>query len=239
MNLLAIETATERCSVALISHGRLYTQTSDGVRKHAELLLPLVDGLLSQAGVAKSQLTAIAFGCGPGAFTGVRLACSVVQGLAFALDCPTVAVSTLAALAQMGLDSGASAPVLALLDARMGEVYAGFYGADRQGLAVSLYPEQLSAPDLLTLPGDDVWSVLGSGWTAQLSALSARLGARVHPHPQVCMPDAAAIARIAMRDLKLGLGTPAERAQPVYLRDKVAKTVLERAATAHARAHAG
>jgi tRNA threonylcarbamoyl adenosine modification protein YeaZ len=123
MNLLAIETATETCSVALLAGDRLIARSELAPRRHAELLLPMCDEVLAEAGLARTALDVLAVGRGPGAFTGVRLAVSAVQGIALALDVPVVPISSLAALAMQAPDNGDD--VLAVIDARMGEVYAG------------------------------------------------------------------------------------------------------------------
>ena len=125
MNLLAIETATECCSVALLAGARLIERSELAPRRHAELLLPMCDEVLAEAGLARRDLDALAVGRGPGAFTGVRLAVSAAQGIALALGIPVVPVSSLAALAMQAPDDGGD--VLAVIDARMGEVYAGFF----------------------------------------------------------------------------------------------------------------
>ncbi|MGH8118461.1 MAG: tRNA (adenosine(37)-N6)-threonylcarbamoyltransferase complex dimerization subunit type 1 TsaB, partial [Rhodanobacteraceae bacterium] len=125
MNLLAIETATEACSVALLHHDALIDRSELAPRRHAELVLPMADELLAEAGIARTQLDAVAMGRGPGAFTGVRLAVSVAQGLALALDIPVVPVSSLAVLAMQAPRNGAA--ILAAIDARRAEIYAGAF----------------------------------------------------------------------------------------------------------------
>ena len=201
MNILAIETATEAFSVAVLAGDQLFSHHEIAPRRHAELLLPTVDRLLADAGITLSDLDAVAFGRGPGAFTGVRIAVSAAQGLAFGVDKPVVAVSTLAALAQEALDAG-HAQVLAAIDARMNEIYAGCFTADADGLAVAAGEEWIgAAAEFHTAPGD--WYPTGTG-TANTA-----------------LPTATAVARLARRDLAAGLATTAEQAQPVYLRNKV------------------
>jgi tRNA threonylcarbamoyladenosine biosynthesis protein TsaB len=240
MKLLAIETATEACSVALSVDGAVLERYELAPRRHAELLLPMVDAVLAEAGVAKRQLDAIAVGRGPGAFTGVRLAIAVAQGLALALDRPVVPVSTLAALAMAATDTQAArdaptdiqdargAPILALIDARMGEVYAGCFIGDPQGLVDPGTDEALSPPQSLRLPAHAAWRVVGSGWNTYRDALLLLLdGAAIEFEDGNALPRAAAIARLGARDLARGLGVDAALAQPVYLRDKVALTLAE------------
>jgi tRNA threonylcarbamoyladenosine biosynthesis protein TsaB len=230
MKLLAIETATEACSVAVSVDGRIVERHELAPRRHAELVLPMVDAVLAEAGVSKRQLDAIAVGRGPGAFTGVRLAIAVAQGLALALDRPVVAVSTLAALAMAAADARGArdAPILALIDARMGEVYAGCYRADAQGLVERLGEEVLTPPQSLIVPAHAVWRMVGTGWDAYRNAVLPLLGsASIEFEDGQALPRASAIARLGARDFALGLGVDAALAQPVYLRDKVALTLVE------------
>lgn len=232
MRLLAIETATEACSVALWIDGALCERHELAPRRHAELVLPMVDAVLAEGGVAKRELDAIGVGRGPGAFTGVRLAIAVAQGLALALDRPVVPVSTLAALA-LGACTGADAaavPILALIDARMGEVYAGCFAPDAQGTVDALGAESLSSPRELALPAHAAWRIAGTGWGSYREAIEPLLGQATIVHADgAALPRAGAVARLAARDLARGLGVDAALAQPVYLRDKVALTLDEQA----------
>jgi tRNA threonylcarbamoyladenosine biosynthesis protein TsaB len=232
--LLAFELATEACSVALMHRGQCLARHALAPRRHAELALPWADALLAEAGLPKSAIDALAVGVGPGAFTGVRLAISLVQGMALGLDRPVVPVSTLAALAQPFLGFG---PVLALIDARMGEVYSGAYLADDDGLPRPSVPEALlplaSAAEALgtVMPGppSEGWSGVGTGfaagdgrWWQALPLERVEAGA---------LPTAVAVAHIARRDLGLpGRAIAPERIEPSYLRDKVALTAAEQAA---------
>jgi tRNA threonylcarbamoyladenosine biosynthesis protein TsaB len=143
MNLLALETATESCSVALLAGERLFVRSEIAPRRHAELLLPMCEEVLGEAGLARRDLDALAVGCGPGAFTGVRLAISAAQGIALALDIPVAPVSSLAALALQAPDNGAA--ILAVIDARMGEIYAGAFRRTGDGLVEAIGPESAAA----------------------------------------------------------------------------------------------
>lgn len=230
MNILAIECATEVLSVALWSDARLRERVSSATREHGRHLLPTLDGLIAEAGLTRAQVDAIAFGQGPGAFTGVRMAVAAAQGLAYGLDKAAVPVSSLAALAQEAFDRGAAPPILALLDARMGELYVGRFEVGADGLVVALGEEELCTPQALALPGDDIWCAAGPGWQAQRSVLSARFGARLDALERSVYPQAGAVARLAQRALREGAAVRAHAAQPVYLRDKVAYTEAERAA---------
>jgi len=231
MNLLAIETATEACSVALLHGEALIDRSEMAPRRHAELVLPMAESLLSEAGVARNQLDAIAVGRGPGAFTGVRLAVSVAQGLALALDIPVLPVSSLAALAMQAPSNGAA--VLAAIDARRGEIYAGAFQMEaeatnsRLDCLRPLSGECVVGASDLVLPKADAWNVIGSGWHVYGRAIRERLpGAPLwadgHRYPQ-----ARDVARLAAPLFAEGKGVPPEQALPVYLRDKVALTLAE------------
>ncbi|MCE7950501.1 MAG: tRNA (adenosine(37)-N6)-threonylcarbamoyltransferase complex dimerization subunit type 1 TsaB [Xanthomonadales bacterium PRO7] len=225
MNLLAIETATESCSAALSVDGRIIERSEIAPRRHAELILPMIASLLAEAGIARAQLDAIAVGRGPGAFTGVRLAIAVTQGLALALDVPVVPVSSLAALAQDAPDAGAS--ILAVIDARMGEVYAGAFRRGADGLVEAMNEETIGKADELILPRSIQWCVVGTGWDAYCETLAARLPAAPAFADGARYPQARAIAALAAPQFAAGLGVAPEQALPVYLRDKVALTLEE------------
>ncbi|QNP41271.1 tRNA (adenosine(37)-N6)-threonylcarbamoyltransferase complex dimerization subunit type 1 TsaB [Lysobacter solisilvae (ex Woo and Kim 2020)] len=226
MKLLALETATEACSVALWLDGEVRERFELAPRRHAELTLPWAEQLLAEAGVAKSQLDAIAIGRGPGAFTGVRLAVALGQGIALALDRPVVPVSTLAALAlqAQGLR------VLAAIDARMGEVYAAAFEL-RDGDAVALDAERVLPPDAVLLPDDAAgWHGVGTGFAAQGDALATRLASRFASIDAGALPHAADIARLAAAAFARGEAVAPEFAEPAYLRDNVALTIAEQQA---------
>jgi tRNA threonylcarbamoyladenosine biosynthesis protein TsaB len=229
MNLLAIETATELCSVALWIDGEVRERMAFGTGKHSESVLPFVDELLAESGIARSQLDYLACGRGPGAFTGVRLAISVAQGLAFGLDRPLVPVSSLAALAQDAVDEGAIAPVIAMLDARMGEIYAGHFVVDAQRLVTPTRPEALLPPDKIELASNTSTYACGSGWLVYRDALYAKFGSVLTGDHAPRFPRARALAHLAARDARAGLAREPEFAQPSYLRDKIAFTKAERA----------
>lgn len=231
MNLLAIETATESCSAALLAGDRLLERSELAPRRHAELLLPMCEALLAEAGLRRADLDALAVGCGPGAFTGVRLAISAVQGIALALDLPVVAVSSLAALALQAPDNGAD--VIALIDARMGEIYAGTFRRDDAGLVVAIGAESVGAAVALSLPSANGWNVIGSGWISYAEAIATRLPAPPVWADGARYPQAADIARLAAPLARAGRGVAAEQALPVYLRDKVALTLKEQKKQLH------
>lgn len=232
MKLLAFETATEACSVALWIDGEVRERFEVAPRRHAELSLPWADALLGEAGIARSQLDALAVSRGPGAFTGVRLGISLVQGIALALDRPVVAVSTLAVLA-----AGVAAPddverhVLASIDARMGEVYAGKF-AVRDGDVRALDQETVGPAAALELPDDDIqWHGMGTGFAAGDGALAVRLGSRLAQVDAAALPHAADLARLAARAAARGELLAPERIEPAYLRNQVALTLAEQQAS--------
>ena len=224
MRLLAFETATEACSVALYLDGEVHARHAVAPRRHAELALPWAEALLDEAGVARSTLAAVACGRGPGAFTGVRLAIALTQGIALALDLPVVGVSTLAALAQQ---AAPSAPrIVAAIDARMGEVYLGAFARDGEGLVIPDGDELLAPPDSVALPPGR-WTGVGTGFGAQEGVLAHRANGQADAIDATTLPHAAAVARLAARAVAAGQAIAPERLEPAYLRDKVAFTLAE------------
>jgi len=216
--ILALDTSTEACSAALLHAGKVIERFAALPRGHAQHILEMVQSVLNEAALTVAQLDAITFCRGPGSFTGVRIACSVVQGIAFAADLPVVPVSTLAALAQGALRQHGAEHVLAAIDARMEQVYVGEYQAV-DGLMQLVGEERVSAPAALTPVAATSWQGAGTGWAAYGDALRASLGApqAAHdalPHARDCLPLAAAA-------LEQGETVSADQALPVYLRDRV------------------
>lgn len=222
MRLIAIETATEWCSVALWQDGESAALEARAGHRHAERVLPMIEQLLANAGGSIAQLDAIAFGAGPGSFTGLRVGCAIAQGLAYARDLPVLGVSTLEAMAE---ESGASR-VIAALDARMREVYYAALekldGGWREVIAPAcVVPERAPRPE-----GRD-WTGCGNGFDVYRTALEGALQEALrHCAPQV-RPSAIAVARLAAPRLAAGEGADAALAAPVYVRDKVALTTSE------------
>jgi tRNA threonylcarbamoyladenosine biosynthesis protein TsaB len=230
MKLLAIETSTEACSVALWMDGEVRERHELAPRRHTDLVLPWADELLAAAGLSKSQLDAIAVGRGPGAFTGVRLAVALVQGMALALDLPVLPVSTLAALA-MRAPPDPKARILAAIDARMGELYLGIFQRDADGLVAALGAEWMATPLLASLPDDEVGYLgVGSGFGAENGELARTLGDRLLHVGALELPRAGDIARLGAAALARGESIAADQLEPAYLRDKVALTLEEQAA---------
>lgn len=223
MKLLAIETASDACSCALLIEAQVIERHQIAPRQHAELVLSMVEQLLAEAGVALGGLDALAFGRGPGSFTGVRVATGVVQGLAYGADLPVAPVSSLQALAQGAWRDGANPRVLAAFDARMGEVYWGAYQADADGLMRALADDQVSAPHSVPVPAGGNWLGVGQGWRAHPLALGERVGEQLigtESDRLVCAVDVATLGS-AMH--ARGQSVDAARALPVYLRNKVAR----------------
>jgi tRNA threonylcarbamoyladenosine biosynthesis protein TsaB len=212
----AIETSTEWCSVALWRDGELAGIEERAGNRHGELALPMLEGLLAGARLGAAELDAVAFGAGPGSFTGLRIACGIAQGLAFARGLPVLGVSSLEAMAE---ECGAPR-VVACLDARMGEVY--YSALEKRGARwEEVVPAHCVAPDAAPRPPGEGWVGCGNGFAAY-----GTMGLRL-VYPEV-HPGAAALARLAAPRLAAGQGVDAARAAPNYLRDKVALTTEER-----------
>lgn len=230
MKLLAVETATEACSAALYIDGIVTERFELTPKAHTRLILPMIDSLMSDAGLKPQQLDALAFGCGPGSFTGVRIATGVIQGIAFGADLPVVPVSTLAAIAQDFFDDNKAQTfnvAFTAMDARMGEIFWGVYQRDEQGFAELIGEESVTSAADVEFP-DRIGVGVGSGWGVYSQELMLRLAARVSYCEIDKLPRAGAIARLGARGFGQGLAVAVEQAMPVYLRDKVAKKESER-----------
>lgn len=224
MLILALETSTELGSCALWRDGEVVEKFCPTGRSHSETLLPLVRDLLREAGLKVGQLDAIAFGVGPGAFTGLRIACGAAQGLAVAADIPLIPVTSLEAMAVL---TGAER-VLAVLDARMGEVYSGRYVRVADGYRLD-GEICVASPAATALPGDSGWLACGNAPVAYPVLQERLTTAGIDVQPGV-LPTASALARLAAPRAVRGEGIDPALAAPLYIRDKVAKTVAERLA---------
>lgn len=223
MKIIAIETSTEYCSVALWQDGIVTGKSENVGQKHSEVLMAMLDGVLKQAGVKLAQLDGIAFGAGPGSFTGVRIACGVAQGLALGANLPVMGICTLQAVAQ----GSGKAKVIAALDARMAEVYFAVY-EKREGKWITECAPCLCLPqDAPALAGSG-WLGAGSGFAAHGAVLQARYDGQLLAIDATCVPQAGAIAELAAPMFAAGLGVDAALAMPLYLRDKVALKTSER-----------
>lgn len=226
MKILAIETATEACSMALWIDGDVRERFEIAPRRHTELVLPWADALLADAGLRRAQIDAIACGRGPGAFTGVRLAVALAQGMAFALDRPVLAISTLAALA-LQAQAGEGDHVLAAIDARMGEVYIAEFVADASAHVLPLGAESLAAPGVIERTNTAPCIGVGTGFAADDGVLASRLSAQLVRCDATALPHAADIARLAAVAWTRGEAIAPDALEPAYLRNNVAKTLAE------------
>lgn len=231
MNLIALDAATEACSVALKTSDKIISRFDMAPQSHSLLLLPMVDEVLNEADLKLKQLDGLVYGRGPGSFTGVRIGIGVAQGLAFSCDLPVVGISSLQAMAQQAHDIHGATRVVAAIDARMSEIYQCVYQANEQGLMEPLYDEQVMAPNLLKsfieenissernfFDGNVTVYGVGSGWKAyaeQLNTLQVRVCSDVE------FPDAAAMLKLAEVEFERGNTQTAEQAQPKYVRDTV------------------
>ena len=233
MNILAIETATDACSCALEHSGTITSRHTVEPRRHTELLLPMVDAVLAEAGIGLDALDAIAFGRGPGSFTGLRIACSVAQGFGFGADCPLIAVSTLQVLATGMHRAQDRSRVLVALDARMGEVYWG--GFEWNGVTMApVFDEAVASPHAVRVPAAGAWAGAGPGWSAHGAALDERvakgLGRPLQSVDAARLPDAFDMLAPAKAAFDAGLAVAPEDAAPVYLRANVARAAPRRLA---------
>jgi tRNA threonylcarbamoyladenosine biosynthesis protein TsaB len=223
MKILAIETSTEACSAAVLIDGAIVERYQVAPREHHRLILPMIGEVLAECGLSPGQLDAIAFGRGPGSFTGLRIAAGVTQGLALGLDLPVVPVSTLAALSLDAMLTESVDRAFACIDARMHEVYWGVYerlvDGDLQLLGVETVcpPESIQLTDMTTGVG------VGSGWATYQDLLGERMAGGFSGVLPDRFPRAAVLARLGAITFLKGGGLPPEQAQPVYLRDNVAK----------------
>lgn len=218
MRLLAIDTATERCSVALRIDGRTIERACELPRGHADLVLPMVESVLQEGGLRLAELDGIAYGRGPGAFTGVRIAIGVVQGLAFGAGLKTVGVSNLAAVAQQVAQPGER--ILVCMDARMEQVYWSSFAREQGSeLVTPLSAERVDAPDALA--DGDYTTLAGTGFKAY-ARLRSRLATGGRVVHEAALPRAGDIALLAEGEFRAGRGKPAMEAEPVYIRDQVA-----------------
>jgi len=196
INLLAIDTATDACSVALYCHGKMLERFCIRPREHTRLLLPLIDDLLKEADISLNEIDVFAFGRGPGSFTGIRIACSVIQALSFSLNKLVVPVSTLRALAQGVARTSGATQVFASLDARLESLYWGLFEMGAEGIMQPVSDEHLSLTDQIHLPTGSWQKITG------------------YPHAED-------IARIAAYEYQVGNAVSAALALPIYLRDKI------------------
>lgn len=220
--ILAIDTATEACSVALWNNGEKHALFEICPREHTQRILPMVQQILAESGVSLNQLDALAFGRGPGSFTGVRIGIGIAQGLAMGADLPMIGVSTLATMAQGAFRQMGATQVLAAIDARMGEVYWGQYQRQNDGVWVGENTEAVFTPEraqqnVMALAGE--WASVGTGWGTYPDMAAATPITLVDG--QITLPQAEDMLPLALVDFALGKMTAVENAQPTYLRNEV------------------
>ncbi|MCL4470360.1 MAG: tRNA (adenosine(37)-N6)-threonylcarbamoyltransferase complex dimerization subunit type 1 TsaB [Sulfuricella sp.] len=223
MKILALDTSTELCSAALWLDGELLVREELAGQRHSELILSMVQGLLVEAGADLKSLDGIAFGEGPGSFTGLRIGCGVAQGLAFGADLQVAGVCTLLAMAEA---SGATR-VISCLDARMGEVYHAVYEKNCNDWRICSAPGLSAAQDAPDLAGEQ-WTGCGNGFAAYGEALRARYAGQIESVMPAILPHAADIARLGAAQFLRGQGRDAADAAPLYIRNKVALKTSER-----------
>ena len=240
MNYLAIDTATEACSVALRCGEDLLQRYEVAPQKHAAMLLPMIDKVLAEAELSPAGLDGLVFGRGPGSFTGVRISTAAVQGIALSIDCGVVGISTLAAMAHRSWREQDLECVVAAIDARMQQVYWGCYLTRQEGLSELLGEEQVGDPGSVRLPESALqhaalsdWSCVGTGaeqYADQLQTSGFTPRSNAHNSEPSVLPSAIDMLMLATPRFANGEAQAVEQIAPVYLRDKVAQTEAERAA---------
>ena len=229
MKLLAVETATEACSAALYIDGDVAERFQLAPREHTRLILPMLDSLMAEAAISLQDLDALAFSRGPGSFTGVRIATGVIQGIALGTGLPVVPVSTLGALAQDCFERSDVNTAFAAMDARMGEVYWGVYLRDMENFACLKGLETVGPADQVECPEATGFGMgIGSGWKDYQEVLKLHLDGKVEAIDADYLPKASVVARLGVLGFMNGHAVSGEQAQPVYLRDNVAKKESER-----------
>jgi tRNA threonylcarbamoyladenosine biosynthesis protein TsaB len=223
MNILALDTSGDYCSLALWMNGKVISREQRVEQNHSQVLLPMLDAFLAESGINLGKLDGIAFGAGPGSFTGLRIACGVAQGLAFAADLPVAPICTLEALA-------AKMPgeqVIAAMDARMGEIYHAAY-KKQDGRWREVSEPALCPPQEAPLLAGGGWIGCGSGFAVYANELKQRYRGQLSEVLADAVPHAREMARLAVAVLERGDGCQAEAAAPLYLREKVALKTFER-----------
>lgn len=229
MRFAVVETSSEWCSVALSAEGEITSLEMPAANDHGAQVLPMLEDLLRRSGLAPDALDAVVYGAGPGSFTGLRIACSIVQGLAFARDLPVLGVSSFEAVAQdVAADAPDAARVLVCLDARMGEIYCAGLERDVRGNWQETIAADCIAPGAVSGLAVTGWIGAGNGFANYEALRSAQSAARFSAIRADAVPRARVIAELAGPRLTRGEGVDAALAAPAYLRDKVARTIEER-----------
>jgi tRNA threonylcarbamoyladenosine biosynthesis protein TsaB len=228
MQILALDASTDVCAAALGDGAHWAERVENAGQRHSELLLPMVRALLVEARLDLATLDGIAFGAGPGSFTGLRIACGVAQGLALGANLPVVGIATLEAMAETARKRIGGTRVIAALDARMLEVYIAAYEYDGLRWRVAIDP-RVVLPGEAPLPPGGAWIGIGNGFAAY-PALRERFAGALAGCDEGILPTATAIGRLAFPRFAAGEGVPARDAAPLYVRHRVALTTVERAA---------
>jgi len=223
VNLVALETSTEYCSLAVSRGAQMFERSIHAGQRHSELALPVLGELLRQAGLSMQAIDGVVYGAGPGSFTGLRIACGIAQGLALPRTLPLAGIGTLLALAE---DCGAD-KVIACLDARMGEVYHAVYRKS-DGQWIEMHAPALYRPDTVPQVEGSDWTACGSGFRVHGAALAQRYSGNIARTDAGALPNAAAMLRLAREVFAAGKGVDAAVAVPLYVRDKVALKSSER-----------
>ncbi|MBI3171919.1 MAG: tRNA (adenosine(37)-N6)-threonylcarbamoyltransferase complex dimerization subunit type 1 TsaB [Hydrocarboniphaga effusa] len=226
---LAIDTATEACSVALLVNGEIHERFEVVQREHTQKLLPMIQALMAESGKSFAQLDGIACGVGPGSFAGVRIGVGVVKGLALARDLPVVGVSSLAMLAQRAMRLEKVAAVAAAIDARMNEIYFGAYRRSADGHPEAIIAERVCAAGRAPRLDAGPWLAAGTGWAPYEAALRSALGVLLEKIDSTALPHAEDALHLALPEFVAGRAIYSDALAPAYLRDNVALTLAEQA----------
>ncbi|WP_439503245.1 tRNA (adenosine(37)-N6)-threonylcarbamoyltransferase complex dimerization subunit type 1 TsaB [Methylophaga sp.] len=222
MNLLALDTSTESCSAAITINGVLYQQQQMTQRGHSTLILGMLDQLFKQADASIADIDALAFGRGPGSFTGVRIGVGVAQGIAFARELPVIPVSTLAAVAQAAFDAFGHQNIAVAMDARMDEIYAGCFQV-KDGFVTLINEEKVCTAKHFFPANAEKWLGAGNGWQVYAEMLQTNFAEQLIDRQTDIYPGAATILKLAEQFYLRGEFVSADKALPVYLRNNVAK----------------
>ncbi|MCL1068803.1 tRNA (adenosine(37)-N6)-threonylcarbamoyltransferase complex dimerization subunit type 1 TsaB [Shewanella olleyana] len=219
LTILALDTCTESCSAALSHHQQVFNRAANAPREHSQRLLPMVDEVLKEAQINIADVNLIAYGRGPGSFTGIRICTSMTQGLALGHDIPVIGISTLAAMAQMAIDSVNAKQVFVAIDARMNEIYWGQF-TSVNGIATLVGDEHVTNPDKVEVALDTTQDIMlcGTGFDAYPDLLAEVAAIKM---TDIKLPDAEAMLKLAKVGFEQGLSTPVDDLAPVYLRDTV------------------
>lgn len=221
ITVLAFDAATTACTAALLVEDKVYEFFEIAPRRHSELIIEMINNLLVNADIKLQNVDVIAFGCGPGSFMGVRIATGVAQGLAFGIEKPVIAVSTLQTLAQTAYEETKAENILTGWDARMDEIYWGTYQLNKNGLMKAVMDDCLDKPNAIRLPLEKEWLAVGNAWEIYEEQLPEEIKRYLISFNNDIYPHAGVITKIALEKYQQGSVLPPEKAEPMYLRNKV------------------